>query len=107
MIKQLLVEMKPLRVMLNGFAILLILFRPELGTPISYEGWAMATTLLAPVLAPIIFMLLMLDSLMTKVFMAEKPQEVRASLSRVLRVNLIIGVALLLYWLPFFYYLNK
>ena len=107
MIKQLLIEMKPLRVMLNGFAVLLIIFRPELGTPISYEGWSMATTLLAPVLAPIIFMLLMLDSLMTKVFMAEKPVETRASLKRVLRVNLIVGVALLLYWLPFFYYLNK
>lgn len=107
MIKQLLSEMKPLRVLLNGFAIILIVFRPELGTPLSYEGWTMATTLLAPVLAPIIFMLLMLDSLMTKVYMAEKVGEIRASLKRILRVNLIVGFALLFYWLPYFYYLNK
>lgn len=107
MIKQLLIEMKPLRVMLNGFAIFLVIIRPELGATVNYEGWAIVTTLLAPVLAPIIFMVLMLDSLMTKVFMTDKPAEVRASLSRVLRVNLMIGIALLLYWLPYFYYLNK
>ena len=107
MVKQLLVEMKPLRIMLNGFAIILIIFRPEVGTAISYEGWSMVNTLLFPVLAPLIFMLLMLDSLMTKVFMAEKPAEVRERLRRILRVNLIIGFALLLYWLPFFYYINK
>lgn len=106
MIKQLLIDMKPLRIILNGFALLLIIVRPELGTPISYEGWTMATTLLAPVLAPIIFMLLMLDSLMTKVYMAEKTDDVRAPLKRILRVNLIIGIGLLLYWLPYFYYLN-
>lgn len=104
--KQLLIDMKPLRVALVGFAILLILVRPELGTKITYEGWAMATTLLAPVLAPIIFMLLMLDSLMTKVFMADKPAEVRASLRRILRINLLVGLGLFVYWLPFFYYLS-
>lgn len=107
MFKQILIDMKPLRIMLIGFAILLIIFRPELGTKVSYEGWAIATTLLAPVLAPIIFMVIMLDSLMTRVFMADKPAESRASLGRVLRVNLVIGIALLLYWLPYFYYLSK
>lgn len=107
MIKQLLVDMKPLRVVLNGFAIILIIVRPELGAEVSYEGWTLATTLLAPVLAPIIFMVLMLDSLMTKIFMADKTGEARASLSRVLRVNLLVGITLLLYWLPYFYYLTK
>jgi hypothetical protein len=106
MIKQLLVDMKPLRIMLNGFAIILIALRPEVGAAFSYEGWSLVTTVLCPVLAPIIFMLLMLDSLMSKVFMVDKPADERARLSRVLRVNLIIGVALLLYWLPYFYYLN-
>lgn len=106
MIKQLLVDMKPLRVMLNGFAIILIVLRPEVGAQFSYEGWALVTTVLCPVLAPIIFMLLMLDSVMSKVFMMEKPAEERARLSRVLRVNLVVGIALLLYWLPYFYYLN-
>jgi len=106
MIKQLLIDMKPLRIILTGFALLLIIVRPELGTQISYEGWTMATTLIAPVLSPIIFMLLMLDSLMTKIYMAEKPDDVRAPLKRILRVNLIIGFGLLLYWLPYFYYLN-
>ena len=107
MIKQLLIDMKPLRIMLNGFALILIILRPELGATVSYEGWTLVTTLLAPVLAPIIFMVIMLDSLMTKVFMSDKTDEIRAGLSRVLRVNLLIGFGLLLYWLPYFYYLNK
>ena len=107
MIKETLIEMNPLRIILNGTAIALILLRPELGTPMTYEGWAMVSTLLAPVVAPIIFMLLMLDSLMSRVFMAEKPPEVQAHFRRIMRVSLLMGIALFVYWVPYFYYLAQ
>ncbi|MFO7602772.1 MAG: hypothetical protein R6X06_03045 [Gammaproteobacteria bacterium] len=107
MIKHTLIEMKPLRIFLNAIAIVLILLRPELGTPMAYEGWGMVSTLLAPVIAPIIFMLLMLDSLMSRVFMAEKPPEVQAHFRRIMRISLLVGIALFVYWLPYFYYLAQ
>ena len=103
MIKQLLSDMKPLRIILISLAIALIILRPAVGTGMVYQGWAMIPTMLAPVMTPIIFMLIMLDSFMSKILMLDKPVEVRAGLRRVMWINLIVGFGLLAYWAPYFY----
>lgn len=102
MIKQILSDMKPLRIMLITLAIALIILRPAVGTPMVYHGWDMVPTVFAPVLTPIIFMLILLDSFMSKILMLDKPAEARVGLRRVMRLNLIVGIVLLAYWVPYF-----
>lgn len=99
----LLEQLRPLRVVLILAAIVAILGKPEIGEPVVYSGWGVITTLLIPVLAPLIFMLLMLDALMSRVWMSEAEGEEKNRLRLVVRVDLIVGLLLLVYWLPFFF----
>ena len=97
-----LVNLRPLRVVLILGAIVTMILRPEIGTPVAYEGWPIVRSLLAPVLAPLFFMVLMLDALMSKVWMSEAQGAERKRLQVVVRTDLVIGVLLLIVWLPFF-----
>jgi len=100
-------RLRPLRVALILGALITILLRPEAGTELSYEGWIMVRTLLAPVLAPLFFMLLMLDALMTRVWLSGAGEEERLRLRLVVRADLLTGLLLLLVWLPFFIQLGN
>ena len=62
----------------------------------------MVNTLLIPVLAPLIFMLLMLDALMSRVWMSEAAGDEKKRFQFIVRVDVIVGLLLLIYWLPFF-----
>lgn len=96
----------PLRIVLCLAAIVLIVFRPEAGADVAHEGWAVVTTLLFPVLAPLIFLLLMLDALMTKVMLGARA-DMRDKYRRVMWTDLLLGLGMLLYWLPYFISLNQ
>jgi hypothetical protein len=100
-------QLRPLRAALILGAIIVILGKPEAGTPVAYSGWEMISTLLIPVLAPLIFMLLMLDALMSRVWMSEAEGEEWKRLRLVVRVDVIVGLLLLVYWLPFFIALGR
>lgn len=95
-------DLRPLRVVLVLGAVVTMILRPEIGTPVAYEGWAMARTLLAPVLAPLFFMVLMLDALMSRVWMSEVQGAERDRLRLVVRADLVTAILLLLVWLPYF-----
>ncbi len=103
----LLYRLRPLRVALILAALITILLRPEAGAELSYQGWAMVRTLLMPVLAPLFFMLLMLDALMTRVWLSGAGEEERLRLRLVVRADLLTGLLLLLVWLPFFIQLGR
>lgn len=103
----LLAQLRPLRVVLILAGIVAILGRPEIGEPVVYSGWGVVTTLLIPVLAPILFMLLLLDALMSRVWMSEAQGEEKSRLRLVMRVDLIVGLLMLLSWLPFFIALSR
>ena len=60
-----------------------------------------------PVLAPMVFMVLMLDALMSRVWMSEAEGPEWKRLRLVLRVDLIVGLVLLAYWLPYFIALGR
>jgi len=79
-----------------------MVIRPEIGTPVAYSGWPMVSTLLMPILAPLFFMLLMLDALMSRVWMSEAQGMEYKRLRFVFRVDLLAAVLLLVFWLPFF-----
>lgn len=100
--KQFLLELKPLRILLIVCAALTVVLQPEAGASPVYHGWQVIPTLLAPVLAPLFFMLLMLDSLMTSVLRSQSEGEERARYGRVRNTVLIAGGLLLLSWLPYF-----
>jgi hypothetical protein len=100
-------QLRPLRAALILGAIITILGKPAAGTPVEYAGWEMVSSLLLPVLAPLIFMLLMLDALMSRVWMSEAEGPEWKRLRLVLRVDLIVGLVLLAYWLPYFIALGR
>lgn len=100
-------QLRPLRAALILGAIITILGKPAAGTAVAYTGWEMVSTLLLPVLAPLIFMLLMLDALMSRVWMSEAEGEEWKRLRLVFRVDLIVGLVLLAYWLPYFISLGR
>jgi len=92
----------PLRYALIILVIAAVVLRPELGTKVSFEGWAMVSGLLVPVIVPLLFMLLLLDTLMALVYRSDKPVEVKARYLRIVFLNLALAIGLLLYWLPFY-----
>ena len=93
----------PLRVMLSCAAIILIVLRPAPGTEAIFEGWAVFPTLLFPALSPIIFMVLMLDALMSTVYLNAQQGEEKRRLKRAQLTNLVVAVSLLFFWFPYFY----
>ncbi len=103
----LLAQIRPLRAALILGAIISVLGKPDAGTPVAYSGWEVVPTLLIPVLAPLFFMLLMLDALMSRVWMSEAEGKEWKRLRLVVRVDLIAGLVLLAYWLPYFIALGR
>ncbi len=92
----------PLRLVLAILALILVVFATAPGTRPVYHGFALWPTLLMPVFAPVVLTTLLLDALMSRVFMVEKDAMVRARYRRAVTVNLVLAAALVLTWLPYF-----
>lgn len=93
-------------VLVSG-AILDILAAPNPGTPVVYAGWSMATTLIVPVLAPILLQVLLLDALMGRVLLSSNTGAERARYRRIMIVNLAMAAALVVGWTPYFLALGR
>lgn len=70
--------------------------------PIEYEGWKVIPTLIAPVIAPIVFMGVLLDLLMARVWMIEAEPPVRRRLNLVTILDLVLLAILLFSWWDYF-----
>ena len=92
----------PLRIALIVLVIIDMLLRPEPGTRLVYEGWEMVSGLLAPVMSPILFMLLLLDTIMALVYRSDKAVEVKARYLIIVMVNIGLVIVMMARWLPFF-----
>ena len=95
-----------LRIILLGFALFSLVFRP---TPVMdpvYQGWNIVIHLLLPVFAPIQFMLHMLDALMGLVLMSGKAGAERIRYRHIVLTQFIVAMALLAYWVPYFIAIN-
>ncbi len=99
---QYLVGLGPLRLILLGATIIMTVLRPASGAEAIYEGWAVFPTLLFPALAPIVFMLLLLDAIMSRLLMTAKQGSERNRLQRALRTDLAVAGLSLLVWYPYF-----
>ncbi len=91
-----------LRIALLLLAVLVILWAPKPGTPQALEGQQILSTLIAPALAPIVFMVLMLDALMGKVMSGSARGAERERYRRIVAANLVAGIVLFLWWTPYF-----
>ena len=95
-------ELGPLRVALLMAALVLVIAVPAPGARAIYHGWGLVMSVLLPVLAPLMFMGLLLDALMTRIFASDSEGTVRSRLRAVSWMNLVIAVVLLLRWLPYY-----
>jgi len=91
-----------LRWMLIIAVILVIALAPAPGTPATYSGWPLVRTVLAPVFAPLLAMVLLLDALMARVFMAELEGAPRRRLRGIVLMNLLLTGVLVLSWIPYY-----
>jgi hypothetical protein len=91
-----------LRITLLVAVVVLLILVPAPGTRAVYSGWPLITTLLVPVLAPLVFMLLLLDTLMAWVFLTDAVEGMRRRWRNIVFINLIAAIVLLLRWLPYY-----
>ena len=91
-----------LRVMLLLTILALLFAAPAPGTRPDYHGWGMIPTLILPTLTPIMFMVLLLDVMMSAVFMVDKRGAERARLKYIVLLELLLAVTLMVVWYPYF-----
>ena len=91
----------PLRLLLIAVVGLLVVVGPFSGGAVDFAGFALITTLIAPVAYAIFMFVLPLDMTMTALFMSDTTPLRRAALKRALITEALLLVVLLLAWLPF------
>ena len=96
----------PLRIALIALVILDMLLRPVPGSEINYEGMRVVSDLLAPVLSPILFMLLLLDVMMAMIYRSDKEGKIRNQYLFIVLFELVMAIGFILYWIPYFRALN-
>jgi len=95
-------QLGPLRLLLVVVGLATLVARPPAGTPTSLEGWDFIYTVVIPVVAPIVFVLLLLDALMSRVFMtASETADLRQRMRTILITNLLVAGVMLIAWAPF------
>jgi hypothetical protein len=100
-------QLKPMRILLITCALLTIVFRPEPGTAAIYEGVELIKTVIVPVMAPIMFMLLLLDSLMSTIWFTQTEADEKKRYRNNIIINLSVVGLLLYFWIPFVAALGK
>lgn len=68
----------------------------------AYEGWRIIPDQVVPGLVVLIVWALPFDILMIKVFMSDQDEAAKARGRQVIRIDLLLIILLLLFWVPFF-----
>ncbi len=98
-----LVRLGPMRVALMAIALTLAILIPTSGSGLGDTGFDVIRGIIVPTLTPIVFMVLMLDVLMSAVHRADSRDEaVRARYRMIIRTHLLTTAVLVLAALPFF-----
>lgn len=101
-VKDLLYDLRPMRVALLLFVFLSMILKPTPGTEIIYEGWPMVSTLLMPVFSPILLMLLWLDSLIAKLWASQTEGKEHKRYKMITRIDFGLSIIYILVWFPYF-----
>lgn len=100
-------DLRPMRIALLLMVLVSMVFKPVPGTEIIYEGWPVFSTLLLPVLSPILLMLLWLDSLIAKLWSTQTEGKEQARYKMILRINLVASLIFIIVWWPYFKALSE
>jgi len=95
-------QMKPLRLMLALSAVIFAIFATKAGTSASYEGVEAITTLVIPALTPLIFLVLLLDALMNRVWLIDATEADKQKHKNIIQVDLLLAGIILIRWIPYF-----
>ena len=79
-----------------------ILLRYLVGIEAGHASWEVIPSLIAPVMAPILFVVILFDFVMSSVHAADNPGAEGARHRRFKRIQVSFIALLLLYWVPFF-----
>lgn len=101
-IKELVVALGPLRTILLLSAFLCLVTVQTPGTIPQYEGFAAFTTLIMPVMAPLVVVLLLLDALMAQVFRVGGDPARNRHYLRIIWIHLGAATIVTLVWLPYY-----
>ena len=93
-------DLGALRIALIAIALVFAFLAPEPGTAVNLNGWQVISTLVAPAMAPLAFMVLMFDFMMCRIRMSD--EEMRNKFRTIGYIELAAAIFLLLKWLPFF-----
>ena len=105
--KSFLVDLRPLRVALYSVVLLALIFKPAPLTPVAFEGWPVFNTLLLPVFAPILVMLLWLDSIIARIWYSQTEAREKQRYHRIFWIDISLSIIFLLSWIPYFAALLK
>ena len=95
-------KLRPMRVVLLSLAVLSLIFKAKTGTPVSYDGWPMIETVFIPVMAPLIIMVLLLDTLIATIWFTQTTGDEKNRYKLILGCNLVTVIIMLSLWIPFF-----
>lgn len=95
-------ELGPLRAALLLLGLLSAVCTPLAGDGVDYEGWGLFKTVLGPVFAPMIFAVLMMDSVMTRAT-SVKIGDDRRRAGCIVRNNLLVMAIIAASWVPFIF----
>jgi len=102
LLTKLLRQLGVLRTMLALVLCILAALAPFALARTSYQGWAFVTTVIVPALVPIFFFVILLDILMSALFLSSSTGEQRARYCVVIRIELALWALLTLAWTPLF-----
>ncbi len=95
-------EIGELRVMLLVMTLLSLSAIPFTDTNVRMEGWGLLPDVLVPVISFILVFIILLDMLMSRVFMIEADAAKKNKFKKIFLLEAILIVSLLLLWSPYF-----
>ena len=96
-----------LRIVLLLSSIVLLILLPKPGSEVSYSGWPLITTLIVPVLTPLMFLVWLLDALMAGVLMSGEGGVRRTRYRRIMLADLAIAATMAAFIIPFLLALTR
>ena len=91
-----------LRMMLVMLSFALIIFTPGKQVPENYTGWDAIPAIVMPACVPMVFMGLLLDALMSRVWMVDTEGLERRRFKTIMIIDLLMAMILAIAWLPYF-----
>ena len=91
----------PIRNILYFLGIVCALFKPENSSGLNLEGLQFIPTLILPVIVPMLITGYFLDMVMSRIYAAEQPDDIKQKFKLIFRVDFALAFILLVLWVPY------